>query len=79
MIVPIAFKVGKTTTVPDVGASYQITVSLGSTDAVAVSVCKGDISHCVILPPETGATGAGLIVNVTEVLFKEGQPLSASA
>ena len=76
----MAFNVGLTMIFPAVAASYQITVSPGSTVAVAVSVCIGEASHWVISPPETGAVGAASIVKVTAVLVNDAQfALFASA
>ena len=72
-MVPMVFNVGPATIFPAVAASYQTTVCPTGTVAVAVSVCIGEASHCVTSPPDTGATGAGLIVNITAVLVKEGQ------
>ena len=75
MIVPTVFNVGATTAVPSVGVVYQLTFcpGIGVIAETALSVCIGDCSHCVILPFETGAVGAGFIVNVTGVLVSEGQ------
>ena len=77
---PVLLNIGLATIFPAVDVSYQITVCPTGTVAVAVKVCIGKISHCVISPPVTGATGAGLMVNITAVLVNEGQiPSLASA
>ena len=75
-MVPIVFKVGFATTVPSVAAVYQVTVcpGVGVIALMALSVCIGNSSHCVIFPVEMGAVGAALIVNVTAVLVSEAQP-----
>ena len=74
MIVPTVFNVGLATTVPPVAAVYQTTVDPAGAVAVAVKVWIGDASHSVILVAvATGATGAGVIVNVTAVLVNEEQ------
>ena len=74
-MVPIVFKVGVKPPVPPEAALNQEIVcnGFGVIAVLASSVCIGDISHCVMLPVEIGAVGAGLIVKVTAVLVSDGQ------
>ena len=69
-MVPTVLSVGLPTAFPATAASNQDMVmpEIGVIALFASSVCIGDNSHCVILPFEIGAVGAGLIVNVTAVL-----------
>ena len=80
-MLPIVFKVGIGTSVPNEAAVYQVTFCPGSgvIAETALRVCIGDNSHWVILPLEAGANGAGFIVNVTAVLESEEQPSFDSA
>ena len=78
-MVPVAFNVGLETILPAVAALYQITVCPTGTVAVAVKVCIGEFSHCVMFPPDNGALGAASMVSTTGILVTDLQvPSSVS-
>ena len=77
-MVPTAFNIGLATTFPPVAASYQTIVLPGAAFAVAVSVCKGELSHSVWSPPLIGAAGAPCMVRPTAVLVVLVHPLTSS-
>ena len=68
-MVPTLFRIGLDTTLPPVGASYQITVCPEGTVAVAVSVGVGVGGHdvAVWLPPLVGAAIAVLLTAILNV------------
>ena len=72
-MVPTVFNVGLPTAFPRTSNQDRIIPGIGVMPALALSVCIGDCSHCVMLPFEIGAVGAGLMVNVTAVLVNELQ------